>query len=171
MRLKTLLAGLVLSSVGLGSGVSHAALTQMTLRTAGNACVPVDNASNEAHQSSWFVNEWGISNGSTTTAQLVVCPLTTYYPGGLNVVNVHTWDRNGSQAVSCSLLRINSNGKVVIDTKQTTNAQNQSAWIPLALGTAGANNATLTLLCSIPPQTASGVSGIASYEAVYFSQP
>jgi hypothetical protein len=172
MRIKTLIAGLVLSSVGLGSGVSHAAVTQITLRTPGQVCQPVDNAIDNAHNPSWIVNEWGIENGHNVLAQMVTCPVTTYMAGSLSVVNVYVWDRNGSQQVPCTLFRINSNGtKTAISSNFTLMATNSPSVQTIPLSTGGANSSTLSLLCTIPPATASGVSGISAVEAVYNSQP
>jgi hypothetical protein len=170
MRIKSLVAGLVLSSVGLMSGVSHAAVTQLVLRTTGTACSQLDNSSNEPYDATMIKNEWGISNGSPVLTQTVVCPLTLNVGpnSSLSIVRVNVWDRSANP-VTCTLWRIDSNGKVALDTKSSS--VNQSAQTQISLGNlAQSNGATLSLMCSLPPSTANGVSGIASVETAYNAQ-
>lgn len=170
MRIKSLVAGLVLSTVGLMSGVSHAAVTQISLRTTGTACNPVDNSAGEAYDAGWSRNEWGLSN-SSGTQKLVVCPVTVNTGVGAipSLFRVHVWDRNSSQNVDCTLFRIDSNGKTVISTGSSNVNQSPQFLISMAAGISAAG-ATLSLICNVPASTASGVSGIASVETVYQSQ-
>lgn len=173
MRIKALIAGLVLSSVGLGSGVSHAAVTQISLRQTGTACNPVDNSSNEAYDPTWIRNEWGFQNGSTA-AKLVVCPVVAQTGANslLSIIRVNVWDRSAA-AVSCDLWRIDSAARTLISSGSSLLNQTAQQQVSLSVTSSSgqsANGATLSIICSVPGTTAQGGSGIVSIETVYQSQ-
>jgi hypothetical protein len=153
------------------SGVSHAAVTQISLRTTGTACNPVDNSAGEAYDAGWSRNEWGLSN-SSGTQKLVVCPVVSSTGVGAlpSLLRVNVWDRNPNQSVDCWLYRIDSNGKTLISSLGSGAGTNQSPQYLLSLGTNGAAQSTLSLICNVPASTGFGVSGIASIEMVYQSQ-
>jgi hypothetical protein len=125
----------------------------------GSLCNPVQEQVGQV-----FYNNWGIANLSNASPLFVACGGATQILATINTVEAEVYDRNPTADVVCTLVLVDIFGAPISTDSRSSSGSEVSA--QLLSFTPGRGTHTISLQCSLPAVTASGVSHLATYRVI-----